>query len=656
MSFEHSESNLYPNTSEIGQGGNFQNIDSQNNTSHCFSDQQSNSPNSIGHICGFSDHTDPTRDSQHLESQFCTYLADQSGESQHSFIVNSTEVGYDNPVIQGDSQEAGSDLLDTHVDVCFPSCLNSNAVLADFNDAYQCESPDVYIDDSEDQNFSDTKFCQDLSEQNDHQFTTIGWPPIEINDYDMKNSVEDTHLNSGDNFAVYSGIHANDNDKTHVDAMKLNDMRIKENTNNSVAKQPMEHNQIDTDEVPSAIMDNLNGTQAEMDVHTHCIENSLTVTDDFPKNSGLASSERTLSNCRHESSSSNTDQPTCNVAHPSDLQVSNNEFNVNYPEYRLFNSCNDGMVAEHLLHDQSKDQVNMAFISDTIPTERSPDAETWSSSQDYSLLHYPLPGFQGLGQAEGLHHAVATDDQIPAPSHVPLVGMTPPPYDGTPTSTDPSGWFTPPQSPPPSIAAVHASNAESTLPSGSLCVNGTIHGKSTPILVDTGASISAVSNAFYHTLSPVPKIKPSDLPFIRTVSGEQLPVLGTATLTFVLDTIPYSFSISVIDQLNYPVVLGRDFLMHFNSVIDMQNYTLSLSGNQPISLGPDHFLNSLHHSTGSEPVTVHAFATYILPPLSESIIPVYAKVSLPVGSTGLIEPSPRLAERYQICGAAQLVC
>lgn len=107
---------------DIGQGENSQNIVPQNNASHCFPDQQSNSPNSVGHICGFSDQTDPTGDSQHLKPQFCTYLADQSGESHHSFIVNSIEVGYDNPVIPEDSQEAGTDLLDTHMDVCFPTC------------------------------------------------------------------------------------------------------------------------------------------------------------------------------------------------------------------------------------------------------------------------------------------------------------------------------------------------------------------------------------------------------------------------------------------------------------------------------------------------------------------------------------------------------
>lgn len=94
--------------------------------------------------------------------------------------------------------------------------------------------------------------------------------------------------------------------------------------------------------------------------------------------------------------------------------------------------------------------------------------------------------------------------------------------------------------------------------------------------------------------------------------------------------------------------------MHYGSIIDKQANTLTLSGNSPITL---------HHSSGSsttvpqsnESLTVHAKATIILPPLSESVIPVYPKMPLPAGSTGLVEPNTKLAERYHICGATQLV-
>ena len=45
------------------------------------------------------------------------------------------------------------------------------------------------------------------------------------------------------------------------------------------------------------------------------------------------------------------------------------------------------------------------------------------------------------------------------------------------------------------------------------------------------------------------------------MSGEELPVQGQTTLTLTLDTVPYVLEVLVIDNLTYPVVLGRDFLM-----------------------------------------------------------------------------------------------
>ena len=40
--------------------------------------------------------------------------------------------------------------------------------------------------------------------------------------------------------------------------------------------------------------------------------------------------------------------------------------------------------------------------------------------------------------------------------------------------------------------------------------------------------------------------------------------------------------------------------------------------------------------------------------MSESVVPVYPKTSLPIGRTGLMEPNSHLAERYHVCGVFQL--
>ena len=110
----------------------------------------------------------------------------------------------------------------------------------------------------------------------------------------------------------------------------------------------------------------------------------------------------------------------------------------------------------------------------------------------------------------------------------------------------------------------------------------------------------------------------------------------------------------MIDNLTYPVVIGRDFLMHYGSIIDMQVRSLVSSVNPPITLNSSYCSDGGTDST-DESVTVHAYNTYILPPYSESVIPVYPKKPLAIGSTGLIEPSSKLAERYNTCDASQLV-
>ena len=200
---------------------------------------------------------------------------------------------------------------------------------------------------------------------------------------------------------------------------------------------------------------------------------------------------------------------------------------------------------------------------------------------------------------------------------------------------------------------VNAMDLQVSLPSDSLSVRGAIQDCQTLMLVDTGASVTAVSNTFLSNLCTPPKLQSSSLPSIRTVSGEQLPVLGQATLPFLIGETVYTFDVLVIDNLTYPVVLGRDFLMQFGSVIDLQGHTLILGTAPPVTLHSS--VSSVSVTNNDTPVTVHAFATYILPPLSESVIPVYPKSSLPVGNTGLIEPNSQIATRYHVCGASQLV-
>ena len=298
------------------------------------------------------------------------------------------------------------------------------------------------------------------------------------------------------------------------------------------------------------------------------------------------------------------------------------------------------LTTSSTLGQQRLDTVNDSPVSDTTFIERSSETETLLPLQVSLPAVSDLPGFDDLDQ---------TGDSPPImPDDYTQQWTTSMPTDR------PTLWYTPPQTPPCDYPEICAMEPSLDLPPDSLYVLGTIANQMTPMLVDTGASVTAVSYSFFSTLLPSPAMQTTLLTSIRTVSGEELPILGQATLSFTFDATSYSFSVLVIDKLTYPVVLGRDFLTHFGSVIDMQAHTLVLSGNPPLPLHTTSHVPE-NASSVTTPVTVHAYATYILPPLSESVIPVYPKTALEVGSTGLIEPSSKLAERYHVCGASQMV-
>jgi len=171
-----------------------------------------------------------------------------------------------------------------------------------------------------------------------------------------------------------------------------------------------------------------------------------------------------------------------------------------------------------------------------------------------------------------------------------------------------------------------------------------INGKTTRFLVDTGASMSVIE---YDHLQEIFEDSPivtqlSSSRAIQTVSGEQLPILGTITVTLTFAGGTYPCELKVIKGLTYKAVLGRDFLRAHGAVINLQTEMLELEDYDPRM--PEEELQS-----------IQALATYVIPPTSEAVIPARVRGSTTSGIIGLVESSPRLAERYNLQGAASLV-
>ena len=171
-----------------------------------------------------------------------------------------------------------------------------------------------------------------------------------------------------------------------------------------------------------------------------------------------------------------------------------------------------------------------------------------------------------------------------------------------------------------------------------------LNGKSTRFLVDTGASMSVIDykhlQELYDGLPPMTQAGVSRA--IQTVSGEQLPIVGTVTVTLNVAGGAYPWELKVIKGLTYRAVLGRDFLRAHGAVINLQTSMLELEDHPP-------------NTCMEELRSIHVLSTYVIPPRSEAVIPARVHGTLPPGTIGLVESAPRLAERYHLQGATTLV-
>ena len=176
-----------------------------------------------------------------------------------------------------------------------------------------------------------------------------------------------------------------------------------------------------------------------------------------------------------------------------------------------------------------------------------------------------------------------------------------------------------------------------------LTVTAQLHGQDIKLLVDTGAGMSVIDEQFTRDIykGELPKLQKSALTNVKTVSGEELPVLGKIKVTLQIAGGKYPCELQVVKNLTYEAVLGRDFLRANGAVINLQG-TLQLDDSPTDQLA----------AGISCPVRV--LSTCVIPPSSETVLPVNLDAEFPAGTLGLIETSQHLMDRYQLQGAAVL--
>ena len=167
---------------------------------------------------------------------------------------------------------------------------------------------------------------------------------------------------------------------------------------------------------------------------------------------------------------------------------------------------NPDKVWHDFLFPQPSSQEGNHVVSENPISERSEPSETAAFSQVDTSAVANHSSLQGLDQSVDL---VA-----------PTINSVQEILD-TDTST-PQEWYTPPQTPPFISSHVNAFDSQVHPPSDSLYVYGSIADRSTLMLVDTGASVTAVSSNFVSTFMVSPKLEPSPISSIQTVNTSQV--------------------------------------------------------------------------------------------------------------------------------------
>ena len=109
-----------------------------------------------------------------------------------------------------------------------------------------------------------------------------------------------------------------------------------------------------------------------------------------------------------------------------------------------------------------------------------------------------------------------------------------------------------------------------------LTVTAQLNGQDIKLLVDTGAGMSVIDEQFAQEVyrGELPELQKSALVNVKTVSGEELPVLGKIKVILGIAGGKYPCELQVVKNLTYDAVLGRNFLIANGAVINLRQGTL----------------------------------------------------------------------------------
>ncbi|CAC5415146.1 Retrovirus-related Pol polyprotein from transposon 297 [Mytilus coruscus] len=169
-------------------------------------------------------------------------------------------------------------------------------------------------------------------------------------------------------------------------------------------------------------------------------------------------------------------------------------------------------------------------------------------------------------------------------------------------------------------------------------------------LVDTGGAVSVINTKTYQSLQ-VDKLYPvdkSDLLGVRGVNDNFIRVLGKVTLPVEIGKLTLFHDFYILDDVNMPLILGRDFMHDQKAEISFPKQVLSLqNGMTEVSLSQGQDRDRTHNF-------VRVLSDVTFQPRQRVIFPVKID-NFSENTSGIIEPNFSLAGKHNIMGARCLI-
>ena len=144
-----------------------------------------------------------------------------------------------------------------------------------------------------------------------------------------------------------------------------------------------------------------------------------------------------------------------------------------------------------------------------------------------------------------------------------------------------------------------------------------------PALIDTGAAVTAISSKVWDKYLGHKNccLDSSSTTCVTSVTGSPLSVLGKVWLNFVIKSDVFPFEAHVIKDLTHDVVLGRDFLQKYCSIINfMENIIDSSHPEDPLPFAGSFGIDLDAEGFDNCVLSVHADNSFTIPAHSEVVV------------------------------------